>query len=316
MAPPSEIIGIFQGDLIIKTAIQAAIEDMRANDWLLDHAFASLPNDTLTSGEYGVKEIEKAKQWFRNTPIKVVMSTSIDTPDFPVITISQGDVLEAETTLADTHYVPQQDDDRTWPALTDPFQATAGAVSGQLVIPDSVTLVLAPGMQVIDRAGVAHEILTIEDTYITVANPPGDWSRCVIKGKAPATVTHIGSVVHKETYSLGCHVQGEQINLTYLHSVLVFILYRYKKRLFEARGFERHTVGSSDFRRNEAFENELTFSRHITLTGFVRQAWPADEYDKVTAVQTTLIVSGAGQQPNPEELSWMGEEDALLIGLK
>lgn len=316
MGVPSEIIGIHQGDMIVRTGIMAAIADLRANDWLLDYVFNSLAEDDLTKAEYGRKEIEAAKAWFRRTKINVMMSTAIVDPKFPVITITQLEGAEAELTLSDTHYVPQQDDGRLWPALTPEFGADYNMVTGVVTLPE-LDLVIAPGQQLVDWAGKAHEILeVIDDRTVKITPGVADFTKTVIKGRAPAQITRIGSAKHKENYAIGCHVQGEQTHLMYLHSLLVFCLYRYKKRLFEARGFERHGISSSDFRRNEAFENELTFSRHLTLTGYVPQVWPEETDDKITSTTTVPVVEGAGKQEDPEDQSWVSEEDALTVGLK
>lgn len=321
MSVPSEITGIHQADVLIRSALIAAIEDMRANDWLLDHAFNWLPSDLLTKADYGRAEVDKAKRWFRSTKIPVLMSTAIVDPSFPCITITLVESGEAETTLSDTHYVPQQEDDRLWPALTPVFVGSWGPTTGLLVVPDRITeqLVLAPGMMVIDRSGRSHPILeVVDDSTVRLApEAAGDFTASVIKGARPTGITTIGSVAMKEVYAIGCHVQGEQVHLTYLHTLLVFMLYRYKASLLEARGFERTVVSSSDFRHNEAFEMELTFSRHTNITGYVRQVWPEYSGQKIQSIDTRpIIVCGAGTQENPEDLSWIGEEDALTVALR
>lgn len=320
-----EVRGIHQSDIIIRSALIAAMEDMRANPWLLDHAFASLPKDSLTSSEYGQREIDAAKKWFLKDRIPVFMSTRIDQAVFPCISISLVDSVEAEVTFSDTHYVVAQDDDRVWPALTRTFVPDKwDPVTGYLTVPQDIasSVALTPGMQVVGKDGTAHEILSLVDgTNLTVvlAAAPANLDEAVIKGKPPAQVAKLESVRAKETYSIGCHVQGEQTHLTYLHSILLFILYRYKASLLEARGFERSVVSSSDFRRNEAFENELTFSRHVNLTGYVTHVWPADVTPKVTSVSTAVGVDGAGKLPSeadPNDSLWVGDQDLLLIGLK
>lgn len=315
----NEITGIHQGDVVVRTGILAAIEDLRANDWLLEDVFASLPNDLLTKAEYGEREIERAKKWFRSTKIAVLMSHEITDPKLPCISINIGEASEAETTLGDTHYVPVQPFARIWPALTPTFQASYGPITGQVIVPDEIaeTLVIAPGMQLIDRAGTAHEILeVIDDKTFMIEPKTADFSKAVIKGKQPSGSQTLGSVKHRESFILGCHVAGEPTHLIYLHSILLFCLYRYKKTLFEARGFERHTVTPTEFRRNEAFENEIVFSRHVNLTGYVAQVWPEEEKQNLTNLDVVTIVDGAGQQEDPEDQTWVGNEDALLLGFK
>jgi hypothetical protein len=322
MSVPSEVIGIHQSDIIIRSAIIAALDDLRANPWLLDHVFASLPKDSLTRAEYGQREIDAAKKWFMSTRIPVFMTSRIDDPVLPCITISLVESNEAETTLGDTHYLPRQDDDRNWPALSPAFTPVSyDQATGTLEVPATVgdALVLAPGQQILDRTGRAHEILEVLSDYRVLIAPGAvvDFESSVIKGKPPSSVACIESVKMKETYALGCHVQGEQTHLTYLHTILVFCLYRYKARLLEARGFERSVVSSSDFRRNEAFENELTFSRHLNLGGFVTQVWPGDISPKVTAsTLQALTISAAGNLPgdtDPDDALWIGDQDALTV---
>lgn len=320
MSVPSEALGIHQSDLIIRSAIIAALDDLRANSWLLDYAFASLPKDLLTKDEYGEREIAAARRWFLNTKVNVFMSTMVNEPSFPAISITLMDSIEAETTLGDVHYLPQQDDDRTWPALTEAFTPVSySQASGEMVLPEAVTLVLAPGQQILDAEGRAHEILEVlDDRKVTIrAGTIADFTGAVIKGRRPSGVVEFESVRHKETYSIGCHVQGEQIHLTYLHTLLTFCLYRYKAELLEARGFERSVISSSDFRRNEAFETEMTFSRHLTLTGYVTQVWPGKVNQKVTATLVQpLRIDESGKLPSdtdPDDVSWIGDEDALTV---
>jgi hypothetical protein len=322
MSLPSEAFGIHQGDIILRSAIIAALDDLRANPWLLDFAFASLPRDSLTREEYGQREIDAAKKWFLSTRVPIFMSTMLNEATFPCISITQLESNEAEITHADTHYVVEQEYDRDWPALTDPFTPTSwSTTTGLMTIPDTVSLVLAPGQQVVTARGKAHEILEVlEDNQVRLAEGTvGDFAGAVIKGQRPSGLIQFESVRMRESYAIGCHVQGEQTHLTYLHSLLVFCLYRYKAELLEARGFERSTLSSSDFRRNDSFENELTYSRHMSLNGFVQQVWPAQYRQKVSAVRTVLQVDEAGTLPpdtDPENSLWTGDEDPLTFGLR
>lgn len=318
---PTEAIGIHQSDLIIRSALISALDDIRLSPWLLDYVFASLPKDSLTASEYGQREVDNAKKWFLSTKIPVFMSTRIDDPALPGISITLVESSEAEQTLADLHYVEHQDDDRLWPALTDLFTPVEyNPTTGVMKLPDSITLVVVVGMQVLDRSGRAHAVVEVGDSDGTIKIEPclqADFRDAVIKGQRPTGLIHFESVKMKETYAIGCHVQGEQVFLTYLHTLIVFALLRYKASLLEARGFERSTISSSDFRRNDAFENELTFSRHINITGYVTQVWPAATSQKATTVDIRSIkVIGAGVSPSdvdPSDSLWTGDQDALTV---
>lgn len=315
MSIASEARGVHQSDLIMRSAIIAALEDLRVNTWLLDYVFASLAGDDLTAPEYGRREIEAAKKWFLSTRVNVFMSSALNEPKLPAISITLLESVESDLTLGDVHYVPEQDDDRLWPALTDRFTPTATRSSANdpwtVTVPKEIgdALVIAPGQQLIDRAGKPHEILSVIDayTFTLAAGTNADFTGTVIKGKPPTSVIEFESMKMKETYSLGCHVQGEQVHLTYLHTLLVFCLLRYKKTLLEARGFERTQLSSSDFRLNESFGSELVFSRHINISGHVTQVWPAAVNPKITAVAV---------QPEDSSDSWIPDDlDPLLLKL-
>ena len=325
--PPSmttEVTGIHQSDVIIRSALIAAIADIRANPWLLDYVFASLPKDELTMRDYGEREVGAAKKWFQSTDIPVFMNTRIGDEKLPAITIGLEDSVEAETTLADVHYQVKEDNDRQWPALTEKFEPVSySAATGIIVIPDAIAegIVMAPGMVLLDSTGKGHSIIETTDrqTAIIKAGTVANFSGTVLKGARPSYIAQLESVVMKETYSIGCHVAAEQTHLTYLHSIVVFILLRYKEALLEARGFERSQLQSTDFRRNEQMEMELAFSRHISITGYVRQIWPKSIDPKITGAVSQLMVSGSGKLPsdtNPDDAAWIGDQDALTHKLK
>ena len=112
--PPSmttEALGVHQSDVIIRTAIVAAIADLRANPWLLDYVFASLPRDDRTMKDYGEKEVQRAKEWFMKTNVPVFMVPRMDEAKVPCITIKLLDSSEAEVTLGDVHYQEKEDND-------------------------------------------------------------------------------------------------------------------------------------------------------------------------------------------------------------
>ncbi len=291
----TEILGIHQSDILIRSAVIWALKRMRDNPKLIDSVFRSLAEDDLTKLDYGDQEIARAKEWFLKTDIPVFMSYRVDEPKFPCISISLQESSETENTLGDVHYVTSEDTEGDWPAISGPFTPTAySPSSGMMVIPaDPIAgLTLAPGMYVIDRDGRAHLVNEVldDDTIAVTAGTVADFTGAILKGAKPRLVTSIESANCRETYQIGCHVQGESFYLSWLHSILLFTLFRYRQDLLERRGFERSSVTSSEFRRNSEFDQELVFSRGITINGFVRQVWPKDEFERIDVADTTLVV--------------------------
>lgn len=308
----TEPLGIFQSDVIIRTAIIAAIADLRANPWLLDYVFASLPRDNLTLRDYGEQEVARAKEWFLKTDIKVLLGQRpFDGAPPPVcVSIHLLESAEAENTLGDTHYVPREDVEADWPALSVKFDPVSyNAPTGMMKVPQLIAdgVVIVPGMTVIDRHGTAHTIKDVLDGT-TLSLEPGtvaDFHDCYIKSAKPAYVAHLEGASFKETYAIGCHIVGEPVHLTYLHSIVVFALLRYRQALLEARGFGRSVISSSDFRIDEALQPENVFSRYINLSGYVHQYWPKDIHPKLRAV-TQVQVKGVDEDSSFDELESIG----------
>ncbi len=301
----TQAVGIAQSDILIRCAMIEAIADLRRNPWLMDYVFASLAQDELTKKSYGLREIEQAKKWFRKTNIPVVMNTRVSDPVCPAISIALMESVESEQTHGDINYVPTEDTEAEWPILAGPFAPTKWTpATGTMVLPvaTSQELVVAPGMVILDDTGTPHEILTVFDDeseppaipVISVTLTPGtvaSFRKAYIKGTKPLLVTTIESVSFRETYSIGCHVQGEVTHLTYLHSIVIFCLLRYKQDLLEARGFERSTLSSSQASRDDRTENEVSFNRFLSITGYVRQSWPKRNGKRVESMTTTVTAS-------------------------
>lgn len=336
----TKIAGIHQSDVIIRSALTAALADIRANPWLLDYVFASLPQDQITWKEYGEKSLQQAKEWFLKTNVPVKLVPVLNELEAPCITISLVESSEAvpETTTSDTHYEPFESNGQTWPALTKPFTpskylpATGIVTLKKNTLPTNITL--AAGMFIIDKVGRPHEILEVYDerSFKISPNTVADFRNSVIKSRKPSWVTSVESSSFRETYRIGVHVGGEPVRLTWLHSIVVFALLRYKEALLEARGFERSTFQSSDFARENQFETELVFSRFLNVSGYVRQYWPKVVAPVIDAVRLQeldgsagIAVSGVtsdgetegtdvtleGTGTSPDEALWAGNLDSL-----
>lgn len=319
--------GIHQSDIIVRTAIIEAIADVRRNPWLLNYVFASLRQDALTRSVYGEREIDAAKRWFMRTNLPVFMVTRQDGPQLPGISIELQESVELEQTLGDVNYDSSEPVEAEWPVLAGPFtpvQYDGG--TGTIVLPKSVTdeLVVVPGMLVVDAVGGQHPVISVGEAgeVVIASGSSANFSGATIQAVGPRLIAALESVSCRETYVIGCHVQGEPRLLTYLHSIVVFVLWRYKQSLLEARGFERSTLSSTQFQRNHDFEVELAYSRFVSLTGYVRQFWPKIVTDRLTTVGAQLTfgtdgtagpgVTEDGALPTSDTF-WSVDRDALAL---
>lgn len=300
----NEAVGIFQGDVILRTALVEAIRDLRVNPFLLYYVFRSLAQDALTCDEYGQREVERAKEWFQKTEIRVVNNLSLNAPSFPCLTIEMisSQEVEAEGTLGDTHYVPFEDNNWSWPVLAGPLTPTSYVQATGAFTVDPAALngyVVVPGMVVVARSGAQYPIVDVGEAPGTFSIAPAadDFRGMVVKPADPAYFTEVESTVFRESYAVGCHVDGEPVHLVYLHSVAVFILRRYNQALLEARGFERSTISSTDFKRQGEDLPEFVYSRYVQVTGSVREAWPKTIAMKPTTTAFAAQESQVGQTP-------------------
>jgi hypothetical protein len=320
----TKVLGIHQGDLILKSALDVAMADLRANPSLLNFIWASLPQDPLTWKEYGMKEVNQCKKWFLDTNIPVKISPIRSEMVLPCIVITMADSSEAtnESTLGDVN--PETAFETTygeWPALTRPltpasYEPLTGIVTLRSKdVPDDI--LISEGMFIVDKVGTPYEILQVYDATSFKIAPAtvADFKGAVLKGHRPAWVTSIESSSFKETYQVSVNVGGEPTLTVLLHSVVVFCLLRYKQALLESRGFERSTFSSSDLRINQSFpDTEAVFTRNITVSGCVRMYWPKIIAPAIDGIVSQERVSGSNRLPvgmNPDDQLWVGECDSL-----
>ena len=323
-------LGIFQGDVIIRTAIVTALNDLRENPGLLDYVFRSLLADSLTSHMYGPNEIAAAKRWFLNNEISVFHSVHVpDSAMPPCITIELGASVENRNTLADLHAPAVEVSTQQWKPITERFNVHAyDTRSGQLTIPAAIanTTSISNKMQIVTASGEAFPIIKIisAKTFLIPPDTVADFDNCYLAATIPSAKTIIESAIFNETYHIGCHAIGEPVFMTYLHSIMTFVFLRYRQDLLEARGFQNTAINSSDFRKNELFDHENVFSRYITVTGQVQQSWPKYSQQTILSMDGTVSMAGRlriiGGENVPLEvgqstgdLLWAGELDDVTV---
>lgn len=326
--PPQQtmVLGIHQTDVIIQSAIEWGLADLRANPWLLNYVFASLPQDRVTARQYGQNTLEAAKAWFLKTNVTVQVGPILNEASFPVveITLQSSNEVESEATVADTDAFPFEDNDTTWPLLAKLSVKGWNPVTGTLVVVDDLPddVYMAAGMALVDNQGEVFQILETDGaSEVKIApNSNPDWKQCSLKSSRPSWVTSVESASFRETYRVGVHVSGEPSHLIWLHSCVVFALLRYKEALLEARGLERTTFGSTDLGPSPQFEQQPVFARYINVSGFVRQYWPKAVSRRIdTVVPYAIRVSGQGgahvrvadADTDPDDVLWIGDLDSI-----
>jgi hypothetical protein len=319
----SELAGIFQTDIVLQSALKAGLADLKANTWLLDYIWSSLPSDPQTAQLYGQMDVNAAKKWFLAQTIPVFLNTRVDTFRGLCLTIAMSSSAEVENTLADNHYVPSESIAAPVGnvALTAPFTPQYNSSTGVVTIPTTVgdTYDFFPGMYLVSPAGTAYKIIDVTSDYsLTLAPGLADLTNVTLQATLPTQPSYavrIGSVECHEVFQIGCHVVTDPFHLVLLHSVVVFILLRYRKTLLEARGLERTKFESEDFGRDESLNGELAYRRYITLDGYVRHFWPMDNrvpqaVGGVVQLKNIDVPNMPADSPPATQL-WIGDQDTF-----
>lgn len=318
----TSISGVFQSDLLIRDALEEGIAELRQNPYLLEYAFAYLPQDSLTSQAYGQKEVDRAKEWFLATEIPIFFTLYTAEVRFPCIALMLGSSNESENVLADVHYDPYEDNQEFWPDLTPSFTPLGyDPFTGLLHLPPFLhAIAFSTAQSMVTKNGHIYPILDVLDdhTIQIMPNANEDFNNVVIRGAKPSMVTPLEGAAFVETYAVMCCVDTIPTHLIYLHTIILFILLRRRQDLLEGRGFERSSLRSQDMSRDDKFIPEGIYSRIIYLSGTVRHFWPKPIAPKLTTIIPQTIVSGvahlvANRSEAILDAPFVGEKDRDVL---
>lgn len=307
--------GFFQGELVVLTAIKAALADVRQNPWLIDFAFVSLTQDPLLAAQYGQADVDAAKKWFAANDIQVRNTPLVDKSNLPCVTVQLNTQNETEQALGDVNTPATEPNDQAWPDLSPVFAPLSyDPVNGILAAPPNIQV--GPGQVLVDALGLAYPITDVDDdNVITLVAPPvgADFSATVVRSARPAQRLFLESVNSRDAYSIGVHVAGPSAaQLTWLTIIVWLCLLRYKRTLIEGRGFERTVITLTGPAQEASLEGEIVYERYFGLTGYSRQFWPTIVAPKIDIVTTQVAPDGSGDIA----LSSPGVDpaDQLLVG--
>lgn len=310
--------GIMQSDIIIRTAIVAAIKDIRDNPWILDYCFAWMIRDDQTAAQYGQMQVMEAKRWFMKVELPVYMNMMNEPPKIPAITISLLGGGETDVTLGDKN--PEGDEDLTAdPPAIGPFVPKSwNMATGVMKLPDDIQLnyIIVPGMAMVGTDGKTRYAITDvdDDGNVTLSpNISADFTKVTVHYRLPVARIQLESVEEKEDYLIGVFAD-EPAKLLILASIMKMALYRYKQQYLEGRGLEKTTFTTADVTKYRQIDPEIGYSRYFSLTGYVRQYWPKNIVPTIQAVDTKLVIRDSGKSPSDQDPNvqlWVGDEDVL-----
>lgn len=325
----TEAIGIFQGDVIIRTAIEAALGDLRARPDEIDYIWASMAQDELTRSHegYGETQIALAKKWFLDTEIPVF--ANIRVPDnvrkgaFITVSIQKSD--EAYNTLGDNHWQGTESVDNGQPFFTRAFTVSGFNIeTGEITLPDDVAsqAPLTNDVVVFTRNGNSYPIAeVVSSNVIRIDNQRLRVDLRDLRLRWPPAKHRmpLEGEISRETYGIGCHSYQEPVHALYLYGVVRYALMKYRQKYLEARGFQASSISVGQLDVDPNFDAEIGYSRFIQLSGIVHQVWAKDISASVLAVTNRVRVTGGARVPvdvdtqSLDDLLWIGDLDGLGV---
>ena len=276
---------LFQGDVIIKTAIELAIEDLKKQDWLIEDIFSDFIENPILAQKYGMKEIERAKEWIKSNKINYFMKHRIDNEEFPAITISMGNSDEDEglATLGDNTICIETLDpseiNKPIAFIVKPFNVVSyDSNTGIVEIPEGTEgyNFIGEGMLAVDpdtgngwiingKAGV-NGFKIAENTQL-------DTDKLAVVPQYQAYRARRERIISQEQYNIGCHAHGDPAHLLFLFYLVKYALLRYREGLFEFNNFQLSSISCTDMIKNDAFQSDNVYSRFIILRGQAEESW-------------------------------------------
>lgn len=279
-------MGLFNGDVIIKTTIEMALEDIRKNSWLLSDIMGQFTQEATINQVYGQKEIDRFKEWFVNNRIQVNLQHRLDKDEFPCITIALGnsseigDMKHMSDLSTDVETLMPAEIKKPISYIVKPFTPVGyDSLTGAVSVPKSTRIkTVTAGMILVNtQNGNGYVIKEVVGQDILI-EPDLDLNATTmaVVPQFPIYKARREHTFFQEQYSIGCHAVGDPNQTIWLHSIVVYILLRYREALLEGRGFTQSEFASSDLGPNPNFGpmgSDNVYSRYITLTGMVQNSW-------------------------------------------
>lgn len=308
-------MAIFQTDMLFYSAIQVGLADMRKNKYVLDDAYSELVNDKYLKNLYGKKEIDNFRSFIDR---KIWLFTEHRQPDqaaFPCIVIkigpgkednpkdALGDSYQSEVvspaSLGGVYRVPQI---LVGPITPDDYDVA----TGQVTFGSNVNLTTSnvfPGQFLYDTVnGKSYEIqLVLDDSNLLIdaaLNPPPDLTNMIIKPTRDSIGQIRRSIWAWETVELTVFAT-DAVEVFYLYTILMYLLLRYKKPLFDARNFAISYCSYSELSKAETDPNILYY-RTITVNGRVEHSVIESSKPIIAGIDMELDISGAVTNPSLE----------------
>jgi len=305
-------MALFQGDVIIRSCIQLAIDDLKKEPWLITDIFSDFIENPILKQKYGMKEIERAQEWIKNNKINYYMKHRIDNEEFPAITISMGNSDEDKSlaTLGDNSICIDEldpcDIGKPIAFIVKPFNIVSYDQSTGIVELPANTIgyqYVGAGMLAVDpKTGNGWIISGKAGTngFSIAAGTELNINQLAVVPQYQAYRARRERIISQEQYNIGCHAHGDPANLLFLFYLVKYALLRYREGLLEYNNFQLSNLSCTDMIKNDAFNADNVYSRYIILSGQVEESWVKTPFRNWEAIDFTTSSGDGGGDVDSE----------------
>lgn len=279
-------MGIFQLDLIIKTAIDLGMEDMRKNPWLIDDMLSDCITNQYLKDKYGQKQIDACKEWLLNNQIDIYMRPRNDKDRLPCITIAPGRSPEKEEMkhMADqsteTVMLLPQVIGKSINYIVKPFTPEGYDINTGIVsVPSNINInTVRAGMILIDPDKAEGFIIrdVVGNGIEIDPNIQLDATRLAVLPSKPYYEARREHTFFQQECTITCVTHGDPQTTVWLHSIVLYSILRYRESLLEAQGFTQSSLYSSSLDDHPYYSGpngEQAYQQSINLSGQVENSW-------------------------------------------
>lgn len=315
-------MGIVPSDVIFFTALHVAVSDLRKNLYLVDDMLSMFTSDPYLKKLYGKKEIDRFKNFLATKEINILMEHRLkDMGQYPAIVIAIDPAQEdtGKAALGDSHTQESASPSATYGAFEDPqivlgpitpvsYDKDTGIVTFEALTDGSGPLVnVFEGQKVYDEKNkMAYEIQAVLDDFSLMIDTDlkADLTGMTIRTISNQVIHTRKSIWYYETYRVAV-LSTEPSEALFLYALVMYILGRYKKTLFEARGFEISTVSYGGLENNSPDDTNQLYGRVLTVRGRVEHSFIESTTEQIQGIGHNLLIN-----PNVDE--GLASPDSIL----
>jgi hypothetical protein len=297
--------GFFNADLIIFTSLKEGIRRIKDSLYLVDSINGLLVEDQLLADLYGKQEVDRFRKFVDKTYINVVLDhRPPEQAKYPCISVGIGQGAEEpqqKLALGDGHDTITVDPNSlqglkvTPKTLVGPVTPESyDKMTGTLVLPDSVSLKdVYQGMVVLDEVNnTSYDIEMVIDNQTLMITPDStpNLNGMTIRPRSKLVGNTRKSVYCRENYDLTV-VATDPTELLYVFNLTMLILLRFKKELFELRGFDVQTFNYGPIMNGDDGSPNKIWFRTISLSGRVEYQWSNEISEQIEGLKVDLRVT-------------------------